>query len=89
MRGFGLGLLCLIWYGLVQLLTPACPSTDLLTPLFPPHPNHPNDERKRRQQNPFYEMDMPIRCELFQLGVERLIERNTRELRKARSGVDM
>jgi hypothetical protein len=34
-------------------------------------------------------MDMPIRCELFQLGVERLIERNTRELRKARSGVDM
>lgn len=41
------------------------------------------------QQNPFYEMDMPIRCELFQMAVERLIERNTRELRKARSGVDM
>lgn len=40
-------------------------------------------------QNPFYEMDMPIRCELFQAAVERLIERNTRELRKARSGVDM
>lgn len=36
-------------------------------------------------KNPFYEMDMPIRCELFQQGVERLIERNSRELKKARS----
>lgn len=49
----------------------------------PPTANHPP------RQNPFYEMDMPIRCELFQMAVERLIERNTRELRKARSGVDM
>ena len=32
-------------------------------------------------------MDMPIRCELFQAGIERLIERNTRELKKARSTV--
>lgn len=36
-------------------------------------------------QNPFYEMDMPIRCELFNQTLERLIERNTRELKRART----
>lgn len=50
---------------------------------------HPPTHPPTPPQNPFYEMDMPIRCELFQLAVERLIERNTRELRKARAGVDM
>lgn len=49
----------------------------------------PKNTHTPHTQNPFYEVDMPIRCELFQMGVERLVERNTRELRKARSGVDM
>jgi len=39
----------------------------------------------RFPQNPFYELEMPIRCELFIYHVDRLIERNTRELRKSRS----
>jgi hypothetical protein len=40
-----------------------------------------------RAQNPFYEVDMPIRCELFTYHVDRLIERNTRELKKSRSTI--
>jgi hypothetical protein len=38
------------------------------------HNNNPNRKTHTHththMQNPFYEMDMPIRCELFQLGVE-------------------
>lgn len=30
-----------------------------------------------REQNPFYELEMPIRCELFTLYLEELIERHS------------
>lgn len=39
-------------------------------------------------QNPFYEMDMPIRCELFNQNLDRFIERNTRELKRSRTTTD-
>ena len=34
-----------------------------------------NNKRKLIQKDPFYELEMPIRCELFTNAVENLIER--------------
>ena len=40
------------------------------------------NSRSIASQNPFYELEMPVRCSLFDINLDTLIERTTDNLRR-------